>query len=79
MVVTSDTELEFCRDIEDVEVRDISVEFLWKTERTETAHNFALLKTGWSTLIGRDPRDIVFSLVEPYFYAGAKVYAITIL
>ena len=30
----------------------------------------------WSTLIGRDCRDTVLSLVEPY-YAGAKVYAIT--
>ena len=30
----------------------------------------------WSTLIGRDPRDTVLSLVEPY-YAGAKVHAIT--
>ena len=45
MVVTRNTELEFCRDIEAVEVSDISVEFLWKTEMTETALSFALLKS----------------------------------
>ena len=32
--------------------------------------------TEWRTLIGRDPRDTVFSLVE-LDYADAKVYAIT--
>ena len=36
----------------------------------------SLCKAEWATLIGRDCRDTVLSLVKPY-YAGAKVYAIT--
>ena len=47
------------------------------TFHTESKNQVATLLTSeWSTLIGRDPRDTVLSLVEPY-YDGAKVHAIT--
>ena len=45
----------------------------WQVERKARPSH---LTAEWSTLIGRDPRDTVLWLVEPYF-AGAKVYAIT--